>query len=178
MSEIKISKRYARALFEFATEQKKVEEVKADMDYVYQLCETAPDFVKLLKSPVIKVSKKVEIIKAVFKGKLSEISMHYLEIIAKSRRETFIPSIAQQYIATYNESIGLEIVDFVSAYDMDDKLKKQIIKALSEQTGKQIQLKEKINEDLIGGFIINMNNRQYDASIRARLTKLKAEFVQ
>jgi F-type H+-transporting ATPase subunit delta len=178
MSEIKISKRYARAIFEFATEQKKVEEVKNDMDYVYQLCETSPDFVKLLKSPVIKVSKKVEIIKAVFDGKISILSMHYLEIIAKSRRETFIPAIAGQYIASYNESIGLEIVDFESAYEMDAKLKDKIIKTLSEQTGKQIQLKEKINEDLIGGFIINMNNRQYDASIRARLTKLKAEFVQ
>ncbi len=178
MSEIKISKRYARALFEFATEQKKVEEVKNDMEYVYQLCEVSTDFVKLLKSPVIKVSKKVEIIKAVFDGKLSELSSQYLEIIAKSRRETFIPAIAKQYIASYNESIGLKIVDLETAYDMDDKLKQQIIKALSEQTGKQIQLNEKINEDLIGGFIINMDNRQYDASIRARLTKLKAEFVQ
>lgn len=178
MSEIKISKRYARALFDFATEQKKVEEVKADMDYVYQLCETSPDFVKLLKSPVIKVGKKVEIIKAVFEGKLSKLSMQYLEIISKSRRETFIPAIAQQFIESYNESIGLKIVDFESAYEMDDKLKKQIIKTLSEQTGKQIQLKEKINEDLIGGFVVNMDNRQYDTSIRARLTKLKAEFVQ
>lgn len=178
MSEIKISKRYARALFEFATEQNKIEEVKADMDYVYQLCQASDDFMKLLKSPVIKVAKKVEIIKAVFDGKLSELSMHYLEIISKSRRETFIPSIANQYILSYNDSIGLKIVDFESAYDMDDKLKNQIIKALSEQTGKQIQLKEKINKDLIGGFIVNMDNRQYDASIRARLTKLKAEFVQ
>jgi len=178
MSDIKISKRYAIALFEFANEQKKVEEVKNDMDYVYQLCQNAPDFVKLLKSPVIKVNKKIEIIKAVFEGKLSVLSMRYLEIIAKSRRETFIPAIAEQYIASYNESIGLEIVDFESAYEMEKQLKDKIIKVLSEQTGKQIQLNEKVNEDLIGGFVINMNNRQYDASIRARLTKLKAEFVK
>jgi len=178
MSEIKISKRYARALFEFASEQKKVDEVKADMEYVDQLCKAASDFVRLLKSPVIKVSKKIEVMKAIFEGKLSEMSMQYLEIIAKSRRETFIPAIAEQFMALYNESIGLKIVDFETAYEMDSKLKEQIKKALSEQTGKQIHFKEKINEDLIGGFIVNMDNRQYDASIRARLNKLKAEFVQ
>lgn len=178
MSGIKISKRYAKALFEFAIEQNKVEEVKTDMEFVHQVCQDSADFVGLLKSPVIKVTKKVEIINAVFEGKLSEMSTQYLEIISRSRREIFIPQIAEQFLAYYNESIGLKIVDFESAYEMEEALKNQIIEALSAQTGKKIHLKEKINQDLIGGFVINMDNRQYDASIRARLTKLKAAFVQ
>jgi F-type H+-transporting ATPase subunit delta len=178
MGEVKISKRYAKALFEFATEQKKVEEVKADMEYIDQLCLVAPDFVKLLKSPVVKVSKKVEILKAVLESKISKISMEYLQIIAKARREVYIPAIAREYLALYDESIGLKTAQLVSAVELDKKLKDQIIKTLSEQTGKQIKLDEKIDERLIGGFIINLDNRQYDASIKARLTKLKKEFIQ
>ena len=178
MSEIKIAKRYAKALFSFATEHKKVEEVKADMDYISQLCSVAPDFEKLMKSPVVKVHKKIEIMLALFENKISEISMHYLQIIAKGRRESYIPAIARQYLAFYDERQGLETAELISAIELDNKLKESIKEALSKQTGKTIKLDEKVDKDLIGGFIINLNNTQYDASIRARLNKLHKEFIQ
>jgi F-type H+-transporting ATPase subunit delta len=178
MSDAKISKRYAKALFEFAQEQKSMDSIKADMDYLYQLCEVSDDFVSMLKSPVIKISKKLEIMVAIFGDKLSETTMKFLNIISKSRREDIIPSMAEQFVLMHNDFIGLKKVKLFTATSLDNTTKEQITKILGEQTKKTIELDEEIQEDLIGGFILKIDDLQFDASIKSKLNRLKNELSQ
>ena len=86
MSYSKISKRYAKAIFDFAIEQNSLEAIKADMEYIHQLCNVSVDFVAMLKSPVIKKYKKLEIIDAILKKEVSDTTMKFLAIVFKSRR--------------------------------------------------------------------------------------------
>jgi len=173
MSDAKISKRYAKALFEFAQEQKSLETIKSDMDYLYQLCEVSSDFVGMLKSPVIKIAKKLEIMKAVFENKLSETTMKFLSIISKSRREDIIPSMAEQFVLMYNDFMGLKKVKLFTATSLDNSTKEQISKILEAQTKKKIEIDEEIQEDLIGGFVLKIDDLQFDASIKSKLNRLK-----
>ncbi len=178
MSDAKISKRYAKALFEFAQEQKSLEIIKTDMDYLHQLCDVSSDFVGMLKSPVIKISKKLEIMTAVFGEKLSETTMRFLKIISKSRREDIIPSMTEQFILMHNDFVGLKKVKLFTATLLDKPIKDKISKILGEQTKKTIELEEEIQEDLIGGFILKIDDLQFDASIKSKLTRLKNELSQ
>jgi F-type H+-transporting ATPase subunit delta len=175
MSVTKISKRYAKALFDFAQEQNTLEQITADMDYLNQLCSVSDDFVDMLKSPVIKASKKLEIMKAVFQGQVSEVSMRFLTIIAKSRREEIIPSLSIAFGDLYNESIGLKRVKLFSAQPLSADVREQIMTLLENQTNKKIDIHEEIQEDLLGGFILTMDDKQFDASIKSKLAKLRNE---
>ncbi|RLD41940.1 MAG: ATP synthase F1 subunit delta [Bacteroidetes bacterium] len=178
MSYSKIAKRYAKALFDFSKEKNSLEIVKNDMDYIHELCAQSDDFVAVLESPILKVQKKKEIVAAVVKDKVSNSTMKMLEIIADSRRESIIPTLTEEFLKMYNESIGLMKVDLYSAVELSQDLKDKISKRIAQQTEKDIELTQHIQEDLIGGFVLKMNDMLYDASLKASLGKLKNVLTQ
>jgi len=98
MSYSKIAKRYAKALFDYSKDNKSLDNVKEDMDYIHELCVKSDDFVAVLNSPVIKVQKKKEIVAAVVKDKVSDSTMKMLNIIADSPRESIIPTLSEEFI--------------------------------------------------------------------------------
>ncbi len=173
MSNTKISKRYAKALFEFSQEEKIVEDIYADMAYIQNLCHLSKDFVAMLKSPVIKVAKKIEIISAILDGKVSEITLRFLSIISKNRREFIIPSLSEQFILMYKDSKGLKEVNLFSATKLPKAVIDEIAVTMEKQIHKTIEINESIDESLIGGFIINIDDQQFDASIKTKLVRLK-----
>ena len=175
MSNTKISKRYAKALFDFAKENNNADTIKEDMNYVFELCNISSDFNNMLNSPLIKSSKKIEILEAILKNNVSDISMKFLNLMTKAGRESFIGGVAEQYIIMHDELIGVKKVEVYSAQLLSNEIKTRIKTTLESQTKKNIELEEKVNEDLIGGFIIKIDDKQFDASIRTMLNKIKHE---
>jgi len=178
MSYSKIAKRYAKALFDFSKENSSFENVKKDMDYIHQLCAQSEDFVAVLNSPILKVQKKKEVVAAVVGDNVSDSTMNMLGIIANSRRESIIPTMADEFIKMYNESIGLMKVDLYSAVELSQDLKDKISIRIAQQTEKKIELTQHIQEDLIGGFVLKMDDMLYDASLKSQLSKLKNVLTQ
>ena len=178
MSETKISKRYAKALFEFSKEQDTLDQIKDDMEYLFQLCDQSIDFEKMLNSPVIKVSKKMEIMRIIMANEVSKTTMRFLEIITKGRREMIIPSLSEHFLNLYNEFIGLKKVKLYSASILSESVKNKITNLLESQTAKKILLEETVQEELIGGFILRLDDLQFDASIKTKLAKLRNELSQ
>ena len=78
----------------------------------------------------------------------------------------------------YNDFIGLRKVDMYSATKLSAGISAKIKTILAQQTGKKIEINEHIQEDLIGGFVLKIDDMQYDASIKAKLGKLKHELSQ
>ncbi|OYT10532.1 MAG: ATP synthase F1 subunit delta [Bacteroidetes bacterium 4572_112] len=173
MSYSKIAKRYAKALFDFSKEKNSLEDVKNDMDYIHELCAQSEEFVAVLNSPIIKVQKKKDIVAAVVGEYVSDSTMDMLRIIADSRRESIIPTLTDEFIKMYNESIGLMKVDLYSAVELSQDLQDKISTRIATQTEKKIELTQHIQEDLIGGFVLKMDDMLYDASLKSSLSKLK-----
>ncbi len=178
MSYTKISKRYAKALFEFALEEKVLEQIYADMVYLQQLCKVSDDYVRMLKSPVIKISKKLEITKAVLQGNVSAISMKFLTLIFKARREEIIPSLTEQFVLLYKDAKGLKTVQLKASRAVTDEVKNKIKEILEKQVNKTIEIEETIEPDLIGGFILKIDDLQYDNSIKSKLASMKTLLSQ
>lgn len=168
-----IAQRYAKAVFDLALEMNQVEEVRQDMELLISVCTENKDFMQLLKSPVIKSDKKVKIIQALFKDKVSDISLRFMLIITRKRREKFIQDIAGEFVETYKKFKNIFTIHFASASKISDELRERVIALMEEQTQGSIDLKEEVKEELIGGFVLSYDDYKYDASIAYQLRKLK-----
>lgn len=176
MREVRIAKRYAKALFEFAQEENLVEQVYSDMVQLESVCISNRDFRLMLNSPVVKFDRKLVIVDEIFAPHFNEASLKYLKIIVKKRREKYIPDIAKEYIRLYKDFKGIKTVKLVTAVQADDKTKQKVLKLLTDYTKATIELIEEVDEDLIGGFVLLFDDKQYDASIQKGVQELKRDF--
>ena len=168
-----IAKRYAKALFDLSLELNVIEDTKADMELIISVCDSNDDFNQLLRSPVIRSDKKQKVIDAIFEGKISKLSLRYLDIITRKKRESFIKQIAEEYILAYKQFKNIFTIYFESVSVISDDIRKKVITLLEQQTKANIELIEEVKKELVGGFVFKYNDFKYDASIAFMLKRLK-----
>jgi F-type H+-transporting ATPase subunit delta len=179
MADTRVASRYVKSLLSLAVEQGVVEAVHNDMQFFDKVCHSNRDFVLMLKSPIIRHEKKKEILNKLFKGRVHALTMSIIEILTKKNREPLLPAIATEFHNAYNVYKGIGKASIISTVPVDDALRAElvaIVKKLSNM--KQVELEEKVDKDLIGGFILNVGDRQIDASIKNKLKVLKNKFSE
>jgi len=176
MKEFRLAGRYAKALFELAIEMNVLEKVHADAELIIDVCEYNKEFVLMLRSPVIKDVKKLAILKDIFEKKLNELTYRFIVLITRNKRENIIKEIAERFIDYYREFKNIMPVELTTAIKLDETVKEKILDLLEERSGFNIELTEEVNEDLIGGFTLEFDDKQFDASIQRQIKNLKKEF--
>jgi F-type H+-transporting ATPase subunit delta len=176
MRESKVASRYAKALFDYAAEEKILDQVREDMDVIYDLSEASRHFRLFLQSPVIRKDKKLAVINEIFKPHISKQALTYLQIIVRKSREAYIPGIALDFIHLHKEHQGIKLATLVTAAPVDEDVRKKVILFLERRTKFKIELHEQTDPSLIGGFVIKIENFQYDASLLRQFKRLKREF--
>jgi F-type H+-transporting ATPase subunit delta len=174
MNDSKISVRYSRALFQSALENKMLERVYQDMLNVAQIC-TFPEVRELLKSPIIRPSKKTAILHEVLGKDLCSLTYSLIDLAVKNGRESFIPAIARVFRSETMKHNGITETVLTTAVKADDKVKKQVSGLVSSAFKTKVELKEIVDEDIIGGFILRIDDKYIDASIRNKLRKIEKE---
>lgn len=179
MADSRAAFRYVKSLLGLAVERKVLEEVHADMLLFSETVAKSRPLELLLQSPVIKHDQKLEILKRVFHGKVHSLTMAFFEIITRKNREPILVGIAREFHNAYNEYKGIGKATVTTAIPLDAKVRvefENLVKAYSEK--KQIELIERVDPDLIGGFILNVGDRQVDASIKNKIKTLKVKFSE
>jgi len=179
MADSRVASRYVKSLLSLAVEQGVVEAVHADMQFFNRVCHSNRDFVLMLKSPIIRHEKKKEILNKLFSGKVHELTMSIIEVLTRKNREPLLPAIATEFHNAYNVYKGIGKASIISTVPVDDELRSElitIVKKLSHM--KQVELEEKVDKDLIGGFILNVGDLQIDASIKNKLKALRIKFSE
>ena len=177
MSNFRAASRYAKSLLELADEKGVLEEVHKDMQMLSGICKENREFVLMLKNPIIKHLKKLQILTAVFKGKVNDISFAIFEIITRKNREGILPEIAVEFSHQYNVKKGIEVAKVTTTVPLDAQLKKEFEAIVSKiSNGKQVQLEEVVDESIIGGYVLKVGDRQIDDSIKTKITELKVKF--
>lgn len=179
MASTRVASRYVKSLLSLAVEQNALDKVHADMKLFADACEKSNELVMMLKSPIIKHDKKKVILEKLLTGKVTSLTMAIVDILTRKNREPLLPEIAKEFHNAYNEYKGIGKANVTTTIAMDDKTRKEIeaiAKKLAEK--KEIELEEKVDKDLIGGFVLNVGDRQIDASIRSRLKALKVKFSE
>lgn len=173
MSVSRVAYRYAQALLDLSTEQNAVEKVNADMVQLSNVCKESKEFASLLNSPIIDSKKKTEIFNAVFESKIEKVSLDFITLILKNSREALLAEIATGFINLYKKSKNILDVTVISATALDSKTRSTIETKIKANFDGTIELTEKIDPALIGGFIVRIDDQQIDASIASQLTNLK-----
>jgi F-type H+-transporting ATPase subunit delta len=168
-----VSERYAKALFELALEKGAVEEVYQDSLLITKTCEESKELRLLLKSPIINSGKKLTILHEIFNKQINQITLTYLMIMVRKNRESFISAIAAQLVELYLTYKNILTVHFKSPVLPDLETRKMVLTLMEQFTESDVDLKAEIDESLIGGFILNWKDLQYDASIRREIDNLR-----
>lgn len=178
MSEYRIASRYAKSLLSLADEQGALEAVHNDMQMLSSLIKENRDLELMLKSPIILSSKKLTILYKIFEGKVNDLTLRIFDILTKKRRESYLPAIAREMHHQYNLNMGIAEATVTTTFVLDDELRKEFESVVTKISGKGVELTEKVDEDLIGGFVLKIGDRQIDDSISARLRALRLKFIQ
>jgi len=176
MKETKVAKRYAKALFELALEMKILDQVMGDARLIYSVCENNRDFVLMLRSPVIKETKKNSVIRSIFGEKIHELTLKFMAIITQNNREGLIQEIASQFLELYKEFNNIISAGIQTAVKIDSETREKVLQVLRDQTKAKIELDETVSEELLGGFVLSFDDKQYDASILRQIKNLRKEF--
>jgi len=176
MSYSKITLRYAAAFFELTEERKMIESTSNDMVLLNSVCSSNRDFVQMIKNPVVHIDKKKKIIEKIFSEKVNKISLSFMLLMVRKRRERYLPSIAEAYNDLYKEFLGIKTAYVSSAIELNETEKSGIMHILGTLTDKKIELQEKTDKNLLGGFIVNIDNYQVDQSLTTKIKELKKDF--
>jgi len=176
VSYTKITIRYAAAFFDLAEEQGIIEKANADMTLFGNVCESNRDFVLMLQNPVINAEKKRKVITHIFGTSVTTLSLNFMSLMIRKRRERYLPSIAEAFNDLYQAYKGIKTAYVTTAVELGSTERKSILEILQKITNKKIDLVEKTNEELLGGFVINLDNFQLDQSIAAKIKQLKKDF--
>jgi F-type H+-transporting ATPase subunit delta len=178
MNNPRLAGRYAQSLLDLAIEQKQLDAVYADMKFLLSVTTTNPDFVSLLKSPVIASDKKEKIIEAVTTGRVTELTGLFIRLLIRKTRESYLPQIVRAFLEKYNLMNNIHPVRITTAVPMSDELRDAILAKIKTNPGLQkIELEAVVEEKLIGGFKLEMGTQLVDASILRDLQDIKKQFL-
>jgi F-type H+-transporting ATPase subunit delta len=160
-----------------AMEQKMLDKVRDDMKLIATVCKENRDFSLFLNSPVIKTDKKLQVLNGIFKGKITDLTLSFLTLIAKKHREAYVSEIAQAFDEQYRKNQNIFSAVVTSARGLDEMTRKKVLELVKSQMKGEVELVEKVDPSTIGGFILKIGDKQVDRSVARQLSNLKKELI-
>jgi F-type H+-transporting ATPase subunit delta len=178
MRGIRISSRYAKSLLNLCIERGETDQVYEDMKLVYRAVTGTRDLRVFLESPVIKSDKKNAALEKVFGGSVSRTTMGFMSLLTHKGRESMLQEIAESFIAQVKTHKNITSAKVVSAVSLDEKSRAAITGKVQELAPGTIELEEKVDPELIGGFVLQVGDFQIDTSILTNFRNLRRDFSE
>jgi len=176
MRESRAAIRYAKAILSLSTDLKQADKVNEDMLLLHSTIEGSKELQSLLNNPIVKSNVKKSALLAVF-DKTSKTSQSLIEQLINNKRLPLLSEVAKQYTILFDLSKGSEIAMVTTAIPLTKDLEQKILAKVKEITGKNVTLKNTIDPSIIGGFILRVGDKQFDASISGKMNNLRRELV-
>lgn len=176
MSQSRAAIRYAKAILELAVENKTVDVVEKDMRSIVSTISESKELRDLLESPVVQGSVKKNALLAIFSGSHS-ITEGAISNLIGNKRVSILNEVALKFIILNEKLKGKDVAYVTTAVPLTADLEKKVFQKVTELTGKEVTIENKIDENIIGGFVLRVGDLQYDASIANKLSSLKREFT-
>ena len=179
MADQRVAARYAKSLLDLGKEMGTLSAVKADMDLLTKTMAESRDLRLLLRNPIVKHDKKLAILKAIFEGKVSDMTLRFFTILTEKNRESAIEGIGPEFLAQFNVLRGIQSALVTSAAPLSAAARAEIQALVTKQTGHaEVQLTEKVDPELIGGFVLRVGDNQIDDSVRTSLRKMRTSLQE
>jgi F-type H+-transporting ATPase subunit delta len=175
MSSTRAAIRYAKAILEIADSQKVATEVSKDMALIASTLASNSDLSSFIQNPLIKTESKMEVVSKVF-ASVNPVSKNIFKLVQDNKRFEILDDIAVEFNKLYDVMNGVEVAKVTTAIAIDAVLEAKVsAKIASFSSSKKITIENTIDPSIIGGFILRIGDKQYNASIANRLQVLKRE---
>lgn len=177
MRDIKVASRYAKSLLGIAIDNKCLEAVYQDMMMISKVCNENHELVLVLRNPIVKGDKKLAVLNEIFKG-INNVSASFVKIIVAKNRESLLVDIANAFVDAYKEHHNIKTAYVTTAVALSSEQKEKIKKLINKTYNSTIEFVEKVDEEIIGGIILRVEDKQIDESIKRKLQNLVMEFSE
>lgn len=178
MSNSRLSYRYAKSILDLAVERNSLSAVAADMDILQRALQQR-DLLLLMRSPIINADKKTTIVQKIFGSQLSTMTNSFLGIIIRKHREAYLPEIVAAFKAQCNQLSGVVTAKLTTAVPVDDQIVQEIKDLVLRETKKSaVDLQIKVDPFVMGGFILEYDDKLFDTSIQQKLQDLEMAFQE
>ncbi|MDJ0645140.1 MAG: ATP synthase F1 subunit delta [Flavobacteriaceae bacterium] len=176
MKQTRAAIRYAKALLNLAIDTNKADEVNENMLTISSTIEQTKDLNIMLHSPVIKASAKKDALLAIFGNDINNISKGLINQLVENKRLAILESIARKYLIIYDHYKGTQVAKVTTAIPLTDELQEKVLDKVKDIVGTKVTLENIVDPSIIGGFILNVGDKQYDASILGKMNNLRRQF--
>ena len=178
MQNPRLAQRYAKSIMDLSVETNQVETVFNDMQILGSICKSNPDFVQLLKSPIIKGDTKKKIVAAILTGRIGNLTEQFINLLITKSRESSLPEIATAFIGLYKVNNNIQVVKLTTATPLTPEVLQAIHTKVSENfVGKTIEIETIVKENIIGGYVLEVGDKQIDASVAYDLKAISKQFL-
>lgn len=178
MKNPKLASRYAHALYEFSAETDNIENVYHDILHIQEVVTTNRELKTVLESPVIAQDKKQNITAEIFQNNICETTFKFFTLIIKKRRVPQLMMICNQFVKLYYKNHNIKEAHVTSAKPLSDKMIQYIKDYLEKDNPYTFIIYPFVDPNIIGGLVVKIDDFNFDASILAKISRLKAEFSQ
>lgn len=175
MNDSKIPVRYSRALFELALQKGSLEKIYEDMGLIKQLC-SMKEVREVLDNPVISSAKRREVTGVLLGGQIDPLTVKFLDLVFSEGRERYLVAMARDFIQSTRQHKGIREVTITTCVPINDSVRKNISAMVEKSMNSKVELIEKSDPDIVGGFILQVDDTYVDASVRSRLNRFRKEF--
>jgi F-type H+-transporting ATPase subunit delta len=171
----KIAVRYARALFLSAREQGILGDVRKDMEMILAAVSDLTEVKSLLESPVVDTRKKTAILVSLFEGKTGDLALDFIRLVTGNNREEYLAAICRHYVKLYKEEKGIKMASIETATPLTHEIRREMVAIITGAFKAEIELQEEVKEELIGGFVLRVEDKQLNSSVSRKLARIKKE---
>ncbi len=173
MNYSKVNVRYAKAIFLAALEQQSLEQVFSDFTLILSITKDNQEFRFFLNAPIYNPHEKKQFISQFFKPYISKLTFDFLNLLTEKRRENRLFDIIRNFFTLYKQHHNIVDASLVTAVILDDNLIHEFKQKLEPVLKKQVNIKNEENPDIIGGFILRVEDMEFDGSIKNQLNKIQ-----
>jgi F-type H+-transporting ATPase subunit delta len=167
--------RYAKAILETAVSTGKANQVNDDMKSIIAAVNSSADLKDFLASPIITSEVKMNVLSEVF-GSVQADTKSLFRLLQENKRFEILEAIATQFNVQFDEMNGVEVAKVTTAFPITADLEAKILAKATAISTKKITIQNTVDPSIIGGFILRIGDKQYNASVSNRLQELKREF--
>ena len=174
MSSTRAAIRYAKAILDIASDKGVAQAVNNDMTLIASTIKSNKELSTFIENPTTKVEVKESALQEIF-ADTNAVTKSLFRLLFENKRFEILDAVALEYNNLFDESNGVEIAKVTTAIAMDAALEAKILAKIATFSNKKITIENTIDPSIIGGFILRIGDKQYNASVANRLQTLKRE---
>ncbi|HNQ18842.1 MAG TPA: ATP synthase F1 subunit delta [Smithellaceae bacterium] len=169
-----ISKRYARAFFEIAAEEKKLEQLHSELNQFSSMITQNKALKEFLANPIIEQdNKKAVVEKIISKLNFSKMTVNFLKLLVDKKRIDSLPDIEICYRQLMDEALKKVRINVKTAFPLSSKMRDYIIANMEKISGRKADITVETAPELLGGVIISVGDTLYDGSVKSQLNNMR-----